>query len=103
MKEDSDSNSPCAHIAAPTLFEMVNAKPMMGRDSRRAAVKPKTGVVLVVSGIEKGMGMEKGMVRKGRSVEEIWYGGRKRMGMGRGWKRNREVWWYVIRIRWRRR
>ena len=37
------SNVPCAHMAAPILFETVNASPMSGMPSSNAAAKPNTG------------------------------------------------------------
>lgn len=42
---------PCAHIAAPTRFEIVNAKPTMGILSRRAAAKPKADDKIRMSSI----------------------------------------------------
>jgi hypothetical protein len=35
-------HTPCAHIAAPTLFEIENISPMIGILSNNVAVKPKT-------------------------------------------------------------
>lgn len=36
-----ENHVPCAHIAAPILFEMVNMRPTIGKPSSKAAVNPK--------------------------------------------------------------